>query len=233
MSQSTPTTRDLIDPRPGSTGGTTCLHCAELPAPPDVTDLSWKDASPEQRRELILQTALGLLHDAGPDAVTMRGIAQRLGLGAMTLYTYVDSAEALQRDMIRRGFATLHRTCCTAGNEMLQRQNTWRGGAQAYLDFARHRPNLYRLMFESPLPASDHDLLEAGFAGLLQKVRLRLADRGVAEPELSRKARAEAGRYWVALHGLAMIIIADRTSVLEGGLDDVLTDLLEHAAPRC
>jgi len=233
MSQPTAPHQQVFDADSSPPTADACPHCAELSTPPDLADLTWKDASADQRRELILQTALTLLHDAGPDAVTMRGIAQRLGVGAMTLYTYVDSAEALQRDMIRRGFETLHQTCCEAGNELLERENTWRGGAQAYLDFARRHRNLYRLMFESPLPPSDHDLLEAGFSGLLMKVRGRLTLAGHPEQDLERKARAEAGRYWIALHGLAMILIADRTSVLHGTLDDVLTDLLDHAAPKC
>ncbi|MEM1208389.1 MAG: TetR/AcrR family transcriptional regulator [Planctomycetota bacterium] len=205
----------------------------ELATPPLVDDVPWRSATPEQRHELILQTAMALLREAGPDAVTMRGIAQHLGVGAMTLYTYVESADALHRDMIRRGFETLHQACCDGGHAKPDAGDYWRGGAEVYLDFARRHPNLYRLMFESPLPESDHDLLEAGFSGLFMVVNQRLADTGVTEPELSRRTRVEAGRYWIALHGLAMILIADRTSVLEGTPDDVLTDLLEHAAPRC
>ncbi|MEO0586056.1 MAG: TetR/AcrR family transcriptional regulator [Planctomycetota bacterium] len=210
-----------------------CARCAEIASPPDVSAVDWRPATPPQRHELILQTALIMLRDAGPDAVTMRGIAQRLGVGAMTLYTYVDSADSLHQIMIRRGFETLHQTCCTAGEAQPEAANHWRPGAESYLRFAQAHPNLYRLMFESPLPESDHDLLEAGFSGLLMHVNQRLADTGLEEPHRSERARTEAGRYWLCLHGLAMAIIAHRTSILPGSLDDVLTDLLEHAAPRC
>ncbi|MEM6332967.1 MAG: TetR/AcrR family transcriptional regulator [Planctomycetota bacterium] len=221
------------DPSPSPQTADDCERCAQITSPPDVANLSWQDATAPQRHELILQTALTLLREAGPDAVTMRGIAQRLGVGAMTLYTYVDSADNLHQLMIRRGFETLHQTCCSAGQANPNAANHWRGGAEAYLQFAQAHPNLYRLMFESPLPESDHDLLEAGFSGLLMHVTQRLAQTGVQEPDLARQARTEAGRYWLCLHGLAMAIIADRTSLLHGSIDDVLTNLLDHAAPRC
>jgi len=39
---------------------------------------------------LIIETALDLLRRRGPQDVTMRRVAARLGVGAMTLYTYID-----------------------------------------------------------------------------------------------------------------------------------------------
>ena len=47
----------------------------------------WRDADHEERRELIIDSAIDLLHRKGIDAVTVRQIATRLGGWAMTLYT--------------------------------------------------------------------------------------------------------------------------------------------------
>jgi AcrR family transcriptional regulator len=46
-------------------------------------------------REEIVEAALAVADEAGFDAVSMRNVAQRLGVGAMTLYHYVPSKDDL------------------------------------------------------------------------------------------------------------------------------------------
>jgi AcrR family transcriptional regulator len=162
----------------------------------------------------------------------MRRVAGELGVGAMTLYTYFPNQQALRRAMIRRGFELLYQRCDAAST--LDTPAGWRGGARSYLQFALDHPNLYKLMFDNPMSEDDGDLLEGGFEALLAKVRPRVADQ--AEPtehqqSVNREARRAAGRYWIALHGLAMLAIAGRLTVLEGDLDEILDDLLPRIAP--
>ena len=178
---------------------------------------------------MIVDMAMQLLNRHGLKAVTIRRVAARLGVGAMTLYTYLDGQDGLRREMVRRGFDMLHAHCVSSST--LDTLGDWRGGAEAYLRFATEHPKLYQLMFETPLPPSDADLLHGGFQPLLDKITQRLADRGFAGEDLARAARRDAGRYWIALHGLACILISGREVVLEGDLDALLTDLLEHNAP--
>lgn len=81
----------------------------------------WLEADAERRRRLIVDAAMELLHERGPQAVTMRRVARKLGLGAMTLYTYVAGQEGLRRAMIQRGFAILQEGCeaaSTLGTEL-------------------------------------------------------------------------------------------------------------------
>lgn len=47
-------------------------------------------------RELIGETALALADEQGLDGLTMRALAARLGVGTMTLYSYVADREALE-----------------------------------------------------------------------------------------------------------------------------------------
>lgn len=86
-------------------------------------------------------------------------------------------------------------------------------------------------MFSTPMRCDDHDLLHGGFQTLLDKVSQQLAQHGLQEPQLQRQARTAAGRFWIALHGLATLAIAGRLVVLEGDLDQILDDLLQHVAP--
>jgi AcrR family transcriptional regulator len=196
----------------------------DLPA-----DLTWRDASHDHRREMIVATALRILHEQDMSAVTMRGVAAQLGVGTMTLYTYVSGQDELRRAMIRRGFDLLGDGCCAAST--LATEGNWRGSARAYIQFARQWPNLYMLMFADPVTQGDGDVLATGFAPLLEIVADRLKERGYSGEQLGHEARRRAGRYWIGLHGLASIVITNRAVVLEGSLDDVLDDLLEHVKP--
>ena len=51
-------------------------------------------------RERVLRTAIGLADEEGIDALTMRRLAQELGVEAMTLYHYVDNKEEILGGMI-------------------------------------------------------------------------------------------------------------------------------------
>jgi TetR/AcrR family transcriptional regulator, tetracycline repressor protein len=53
------------------------------------------DTRPVLTRERIVAAAVALVDEAGPDALTMRAVAQRLGAGAMSLYRHVSGREAL------------------------------------------------------------------------------------------------------------------------------------------
>jgi AcrR family transcriptional regulator len=52
-------------------------------------------ASQPRTREEIVQAALAVADDEGFEAVSMRNVAARLGVGTMTLYSYVSSKEDL------------------------------------------------------------------------------------------------------------------------------------------
>ena len=190
----------------------------------------WLNADADQRRELIVETALRLLAREGVAAVTMRRVAGKLGVGAMTLYTYIQNQGALHHEMIRRGFLLLNEGCRDAST--VETDGNWRGGARHYLQFAIDHPNLFRLMFDTRLPEGDTDMLHGGFQPLLDRVKDFLArTQGLSGKPLEREARRQAGRYWLGVHGLAMFANSDRLSVLEGDLDTLLDDLLPRVAP--
>lgn len=58
--------------------------------------------------EVIVERALAVLDDRGPDGLTMRALAADLGVGPMALYTYFRSKDELLdavRDQVLRGLA--------------------------------------------------------------------------------------------------------------------------------
>lgn len=194
----------------------------------------WKELDREGRRDLIVDVAFSMLQDDGEEAVTIRRIAAAIGVGAMTLYTYVDGLDDLHRRIIARGFEIIHENCSGACETGRKHDDDWMPGARSYVRFAIEHPNLYHLMFATPVDPGDEQfdqIIHGGFAGLLEVVSERLAATGLTGKQLEVETRKAAGRYWIALHGLATLAIAGRMQVLHGSLDEVLQHLVDVVAP--
>jgi AcrR family transcriptional regulator len=191
----------------------------------------WREADHEQRRQIVVTAALDLLRRHGLKAVTMRRVAHRLGIGAMTLYTYIRGQDELRQAMIREGFNMLAQGCRSAST--LGSDQGWRGGARYYIQFALTYPSLYDLMFRTPLSTSDADqqIMRAGIQPLLDRVREQMILQGATGPDLEQKVRYAAGRFWVALHGLASLHAADRLGILDMSADELLDELLHSVSP--
>lgn len=61
----------------------------------DPSDIDQAAVRPGLTRDRIVEAAIALVDEAGPDALTMRAVAQRLGAGAMSLYRHVSGREEL------------------------------------------------------------------------------------------------------------------------------------------
>src|SRR6266540_4096631 len=99
------------------------------------------------RAREIVKTARVLLEEEGPGAVSMRRIADRLGIRAPSLYKHLAGKDALEAALISAAFeeqAALFEQAVRAPDPL--------GAlADAYRRFAREHPHLYRLMTERPL----------------------------------------------------------------------------------
>src|SRR5512140_3471580 len=61
----------------------------------DPNDIDRAAMRPGLTRDRIVEAAIALVDEAGPDALTMRAVAQRLGAGAMSLYRHVSGRDEL------------------------------------------------------------------------------------------------------------------------------------------
>jgi AcrR family transcriptional regulator len=103
------------------------------------------------RAREIVATARSLLESDGPDALSMRRIADALGIKAPSLYKHLPDKQALEAALIAHGFDEI--ATVFAGADDLA------AVAAAYRGYANDHPHLYRLMTEGPL---DRERLEAG-----------------------------------------------------------------------
>lgn len=134
-----------------------------------------------------LDAAAELLSEGGLAAVTLRKVAERVGVNHRALYRHFASLDALLGRLAETGFHDLAMAVSKAGSRAKF--------IEAYIGFAIERPGLYDVMMSRPSAAFSpgeplHDALEH----LLAVVRSAM---GVTERVEDRQIL----RIWMTLHG--------------------------------
>lgn len=100
------------------------------------------------RARQIAEAARELIDAEGVDALSMRGLADRVGIRAPSIYKHFESKEALEAAVISAVFeeqAILFEAVVEGSDQPLLAL------AGAYRDYAQRHPHLYRLVTERPL----------------------------------------------------------------------------------
>ena len=108
------------------------------------------------RAQEIVEAALGLLETEGADALSMRRVAERVGIRAPSIYEHLADKRALEAAIISRGFEL---QAAAFEHAVRDADDPTTALARAYRDFAAAHPHLYRLMTAREL---DRSLLAAG-----------------------------------------------------------------------
>lgn len=147
------------------------------------------------RRDQIVAVALDLLEEQGPDAVSMRAIAERIGIRAPSLYKHFRDKEALEVALVAAGFESMTSAFTRAlaadpGDALEALAITYRGWA------LEHR-HLYRLVTHKPIP---RDQLPEG------------VEAAAAAPvvEVARGDADLARAVWAFAHGMTSLELAGR-----------------------
>jgi AcrR family transcriptional regulator len=134
-----------------------------------------------------------LLEEEGPEALTMRRLADRLGIRAPSLYKHLSGKAALEAAIIATGLeesAAAFEAAVGGASDPLPAL------AAAYRGFALAHPHLYRLMHDGPLPRRH---LPPG-----------LEDRAAAPILRVAGGRARARALWAFAHGMVMLELDHR-----------------------
>jgi AcrR family transcriptional regulator len=157
-------------------------------------------------RAALLEAASATLTEEGPDALTMRALAERVGVSRSAAYRHFDSKGAILAELASDGFRALG-TILEEVERASDRTRLAEQGA-AYVRFARAHPAAYQLMYgRYALDRTAHPHLreaaEAAYAVLVATIR-----RGQAEGIL-RDGPPEHLAYvtWSQLHGLAALLV--------------------------
>ncbi len=149
------------------------------------------------RAREIVDVARDVLEHEGPQALTMRRLADRLGIRAPSLYKHFPHKGALEVAITAAGFeqaaVAFEVAEREAGDDSADRLEAF---VATYRRFAKTHPHVYRLMTERPLP---REQLPAGLEARTAAPLLR----AVGDPV---RARAT----WAFIHGLTMLELNDR-----------------------
>lgn len=151
-------------------------------------------AETTSRGDQIVVTALELLEELGPEGVTMRAIAERIGIRAPSLYKHVASKEQLEIAMTAAGLRAWAEVASAAIREAADPLTSL---ADAYRRWALAHPHLYRLMTHRPLPRAElpDGVEEAAAAPVLEVAG--------GDPDAARAL-------WAFAHGMASLEVAGR-----------------------
>jgi AcrR family transcriptional regulator len=169
----------------------------------------------------LVRAALAAVEQGGPDAVSLREIAEQLGVSRAAPYRHFADRRALLAEVAALGFADLARAYDKARADAAQPLDALRGTARAYLGLAFGRPGLFRLMFGSDILGADAPLsLQRPARAAWESLRAAVAaaDPGADRATINR--RTITG--WSTLHGFIALVQGER-------LQAFMTDPLSEA----
>lgn len=146
------------------------------------------------RAREIVTTARTLLEESGPAALTMRALADHLGIKAPSLYKHFPDKQAVEVELIAQLLAE--------SAEALESAEAREPGslpalAEAYRTYALAHPHLYCLATERPLP---REFLPAGLEDRAAAPLMRVCG---GDPDLARAT-------WAFAHGMVILEIHGR-----------------------
>lgn len=140
-------------------------------------------------RELVA-AARDLLEEEGPAALSMRRLAERVGIRAPSIYKHVPDKRTLEVALVASGFEEQAERFEASSGSLADLAVVWR-------TFGLEHPHLYRLMTLQPLP---RDQLPAGVE---ERAAAPVIAAAGGDPDLARAIFAFA-------HGMTILELDDR-----------------------
>jgi AcrR family transcriptional regulator len=142
--------------------------------------------SPRARE--IVDAARELLEAEGPEGLSMRRVAERVGIRAPSIYKHLPDKQALEAALISAGLEEW-----AEGSE----GDTPEDLGRAYRAYALAHPHLYRLMTERPLPR------ERLTPGVEERAARPIVEAVGGDPDAARAV-------WAFAHGMTILELNGR-----------------------
>ena len=180
----------------------------------------------------LLEAALGILVAEGPDALTVRSVAEAAGMSTMNVYSRFGNKKGLVDQILIEGFRrlTLSLEAARVSNDSVA---DLRSTGEAYRRFAHDNPAYYSAMFSNVFPNHERsaDAGAAGDAAFLELVSVIV--RGVERSQLhSEDAVQTAARVWSTVHGVVSLELKapplgiDWDEVFSASTDAIIRELV-------
>lgn len=158
----------------------------------------------DETRDALLAAASALLAAEGPDALTVRAIAERAGCSTMGVYTHFGGKDGVVEALFVEGFRRLGEALSSVPTTD-DPLTDLRAGCAAYRRFALDNPTHYGVMFERHVPGfepSAESMAHAHSTLVLLESRVqRCLDAGVIDRGHG-DAQQIAYSVWATGHGL-------------------------------
>lgn len=171
----------------------------------------------------LLAAARELLEEVGPTKLSLRAVAERVGVSAAAAYHHYANRAELIGHLAAQGF-------CELANALAQRDanetgvRKLRDSSLVYFRFARSNPALYQLMFGPEFATGEMipallTAREQAF-GELKSTIAEVLQCDVQAMEVRRAARAA----WSFTHGLTSLVIHGVLQLPEGNSEERFLD---------
>jgi AcrR family transcriptional regulator len=141
----------------------------------------------------IVAAARELLEEEGPDALSMRRVADRLGIRAPSIYKHLPDKQALENALISAAFEEQ----AEVFERALEEPDPLGAIVAAFRRFVREHPHLYRLTTERPL---DRERLAPGVEARAAAPLIRATGD---DPDAARAV-------WAFAHGMTILELNGR-----------------------
>jgi AcrR family transcriptional regulator len=205
------------DTRKARTAPPPKAKAAQLPTDLDRTARprpSLRDKEQHARRQLLLAAARRLLRKGGAQAVTMRAVADDVGVSTTVVYGFFSDKAALVAQAVDGDLKRFARHLKQAVDEASSPADALHRVAQAYVAFGLAHPQSYRVMFMEPRPSSavEDSSIEYGnpsedaYALARALVEGFLAGETVSADEGTIEMAAQM--FWEMVHGITSLRIS-------------------------
>jgi AcrR family transcriptional regulator len=177
-----------------------------------------------KRRQEILDAAMTIADESGLDGVSMRAVAEHVGVTPMALYRHFGSKQALLDGMLERIVTSLlpHRPAGTWDERLTALAYAYRGLAQRY-------PWSAQLLFSRPSVTPDA-------VAVTEFIYAAIREAGVPEPQVGRLERLVTTFVigYAASEALGRFAPRelDFSAEFEADLDDLKHLIMKAAAPE-
>ena len=158
----------------------------------------------------LLAAAETLLHSHGPGGLSLREVARVAGVSHTAPYRHFSNKSALLAALARRGLERLHAAMSAAAASVPHgpEQQLIAAGV-AYVSFAVSHAEIMQLMFGPHIGPAPVGTEKDAFA-----VLLTIVESGIAAGVFRARDAGELAQVaWSTMHGLAMLITANRLDV--------------------
>lgn len=189
-------------------------------------------------KDRIIEEAMMLILEKGFDNMSLRNLANRVGMSATNLYYYYSGKDEIYLNIQIRGFEMLQEKLEAVPASVTDPHDTLERTLKAYLEFGFDNPDYYQIMLNSNSPRyleykQTNDAIEPvafaakqaainSIAAPLKQIRQILVNKGKYE---EKAIFLKGYQIWITLHGI--VTLNNRKILLE--LDEVVPEeLIEH-----